>query len=248
MPDQTDTTAAAAKLEQPISRLGGGFMAHPSLLAAGSPFGYESNDFYYAGRVGVMGEISAPVAVAALVFFAPQRVEPVWQRSTAIQPRSEAALLYAECATKWAQGAYVDGVDWERIADEAGRVVDSISVANAPLLAGWLSMPVPDTPEARAQHRLNALREYRMAVHAAAVIAAGISVSDAVRHAAPQHVDLFGWPPEFEADPDDVATRWREAEAVTNHVVGNAFSVLGDGLDDFVERCESASSAVFARR
>ncbi len=222
-------------------------MSHPSLLAAGGELGYESNDFYFAGRIGAMGEVTAPVAVAALVFFAPQRVETAWKRSVDIQPLSEAALLYTRCAARWADTTYGDDVDWRAIADDADRVIDSLSLANAPIFAGWLAMPDGDSAKSRAQHRLNALREHRMAVHAAAIVAAGICVADAVRHAAPQHVELFGWPEDFDADPDEVTKCWNDAEAVTNSLVGTSLAVLGDDLVDFVERCEQARSRVFAR-
>ena len=237
----------AARLEQPVSRLGGGFMAHPSLLAAGRELGYESNDFYFAGRVGAMGAVTAQVAVAALVFFAPERVESAWRRSIDIQPMSEAALLYTRCAGRWAETTYGDDVDWHTIADLADRMVDSLSFANAPLFAGWLSMPDGGSAKSKAQHRLNALREYRMAVHAAAIVAAGITVSDAVRHAAPQHVELFGWSGDFDGDPDDVASRWDEAEATTNRLMGTSLAVLGNDVVDFVERCEVANSHVFPK-
>lgn len=237
----------AARSERPISRLGGGFMGDPSLLAAGANLGYESNDFYYAGRVGVMGEVSSPVAIAALVFFAPTRVELAWERSTGLQHRREAALLYTKCASEWAEQNFVADIDWQRIADEADRVIEAISYAGAPLYAGWMSMPDGETPNTRAQHRLNGLREYRMAVHGAAISVVGVSVGDAVRHAAPQHVGLFGWSPDFDDDPETVATRWQEAERITDRMMGAALSVLGDDLDDFVERCELAEAAVFRR-
>lgn len=241
-------TIAAARLEQPISGLGGGFMSHPSMLDAGRELGYESNDFYYAGRVGVLGEVSATIATAALVFFAPSTVERAWERSNGLQTRHSAALTYTQCASRWAEGAFGEGTDWERIGDDADRVVQSLSVANAPIFAGWLTMPDGESVEARAQHRLNALREYRMAIHAAAIIAAGVSVGDALRHAAPQHIELFGWSHAPDDDPAEVAVRWNTAEATTDRLLGEAFGTLGDDLDGFVERCELAHAGVFPRR
>lgn len=238
--DDSPESVAAARLEQPISRLGGGFMSDPSLLDLGFSLGYESNDFYYAGRAGVLGEVSASVATAALVFFAPGTVQRAWERSTNVQTRSEAALAYTGCAAAWAERTYDDAIDWERLGDDADAVVRDAPVAGAPIFAGWLSMPEGGSAKSRAQHRLNALREYRMAVHGAAVIAAEISSADAVRHAAPQHVELFGWPPEPDAARDEVARRWRTAEATTNRLLGHAFASLGEGLEDFVERCEQA--------
>jgi hypothetical protein len=221
-------------------------MSDPSLLERGRQLGYESNDFYYAGRVGGLGDISASGATAALVFFAPSRVELAWERSAAIQPRAEAATEYARCAAQWSERAYVDDIDWQQIGDDADMIVRGLPVAGAPIFAGWRSSTSDAiSAKARAQHRLNALREYRMAVHGASVIASGLAVDDAVRHAAPQHVELFGWPTGSDRDQAEVASRWNEAEASTNRLMGAALARLGDGLDDFVRRCEVAFASVF---
>lgn len=240
-------TAAAGAVAGPIGRLGAGFMSDPSLAATGAQLGYVANDFYFAGRAGVLGDVDADVATAALVFFEPTLVRTSWVRSAAVQPRREAARSFAECAARWADHRYSDAVDWARLSELADRVVTGTSRAGAPLFAGWLTMPVgPDAP-ARAQHALNALRELRMAVHAAAVIAHGLRVDDAVRFRSGHMLSVYGWSPGPPSDPDAVPAKWAAAERATDAVMGTALGVLGDDLDELVALCEHAG-AVGLRR
>ena len=141
-------------------------------------------DFYGAGRGGVLGEVSADVVTAALVFFNPTVVEGAWEGSREVMPRAASAELFAGCLVTWAGAHLDDDVDWARLAELAGKVVDNASIGGAPVFAGWRPLPVP-RPKAAALHQLNALRELRMARHGAAVTAVGLDVGAAVCHASP---------------------------------------------------------------
>ena len=61
---------AAHETRDAIVTLASKFMTDPVTYAYGSELGFEGMDFYAAGRGGVLGDTSAGVVTAALVFFA----------------------------------------------------------------------------------------------------------------------------------------------------------------------------------
>ena len=114
--------------------------------------------------------------------------------------------------------------------------------AGAPVFAGWRALPVPPDAKGAALHYMNALRELRMAHHAAAVLVAGVTAADAVRLHTPHMAPIFGWTDPL---PEDVASvDWDAIEATTNRLVGSAFTALDDGeRAEFVELANVANSA-----
>lgn len=202
----SDLSSTAATLAPAISTVGAGFMTHRSLFERGRQLGYQDLDFYIAGRAGVLGEVPAEVAAAGLVFFEYATVCRSWERSADIQTRSAAATDFAICAETWAASRLEPDPRWERLALLAGHLADAASAAHAPIFAGWRRRCPPDEPRLAMVHHLNSLREHRMACHAAAVIANGLHVGDAVRYRQPEMVEVFGW----SNSEDDPATtpRW----------------------------------------
>src|SRR5215203_3481414 len=164
-------TSVAERTRPTVTGLSSNFMLDGATYALGGEAGFNVMDFYAAGRAGVLGEVPADVVAAALVFFNPTVIEGAWEGSRAVMPRAAAAELFAGCLVSWADAHLGDDVDWARLAELAGRVVDAASVAGAPVFAGWRRMPVPAGPKAAALHQLNGLRELRMARHGAAVTA-----------------------------------------------------------------------------
>jgi hypothetical protein len=183
------------------------------------------------------------VVSAALVFWNPETVRKGWEGSAAAQPREEAARLFANCLTAWGEAHVGDDVDWGRLADLAGRIVEHASPSAAPIFAGWRTLPVPESDRAAALHHLNGLRELRMARHGAAVVAHGLAMPDVVRHRTPVMADIFGW---GQGDvPEDVPARWDEAEALTDGATNVDYSLLDDGeAEELVALCAAASGSV----
>lgn len=222
----------AAEIAPAVSAVGAGFMNDRILAETGVTLGYEGIDFYLAGRAGVLGDVSAEVAAAALVFFDVDTVRRSWARSAAVQPRAEAATAFAGCAAAWAAERMPDDARWSRLAELADRLCASAAIANAPLFAGWRRLTAPTAPPVAAVHHLNGLREHRMACHASAVIANGLDVADAVRLRQPEMLGLFGWEPDPDPEDqvrrDDIAGRWQAAEDQTNEAIGALYATLGD--------------------
>lgn len=86
-------TEVARALAGPIGCVGAGFMSDPALSATGVRLGYASNDLLRRPRWGA-GRRRRRVAAAALVFFAPDLVATVWERSQSVQPRRAAAQAF----------------------------------------------------------------------------------------------------------------------------------------------------------
>jgi len=218
---------AAHELRDAIVRIPGGFMADAATYARGAGLGFEGLDFYVAGRAGVLGDTHADVAVAALVFFAPDVVHEAWARSAAIMPREQAAREWAAAAHLWASAHLPDGIDWRTLAAMLGRVVGAAPVAGAPLFAGWRALDEPEELKALALHRMNALRELRGALHGAAVLTVGLAPVEAIVVRTPAMLPVFGWP-EPHPDPKPLHDRWALAEARTDRMFGRHLAVLDD--------------------
>jgi hypothetical protein len=225
---------AAAATEPAVSVLPSHFMLDMGTYAIGNGLGFGGLDFYVAGRGGVLGPTDGHVVAAAFVFWEPTTVVTNWVKAGDVMPRADAAQAFADVGAQWGRDHLSDGVDHDRLADLAGRVIAATNPACAPLFAGWRQLPRPEDPKALALHQLNVLRELRGALHGVAVLAAGIRPDDAVRFNAPYMLGIFGWPDAELTDPT-IGDRWAEAAARTNHLMGDALAVLSEAeLAEFV--------------
>lgn len=222
-----------------VSNFSSFFMLDGATYKRGAKLGFHGIDFYFAGRCGVLGDVEADVATAALAFFSPDTVRPAWDNSRGVMPRAEASAAFAGCLEQWALDHLGDDVDWVRLSELAREIVAAATVAAAPLFAAWRSAPQPPDPRADALFRMNLLRELRMARHASAVIALGLDPADAVRHRTPQMLGIFGWPA---ADLDDgFADVWAEAERLTNVAFDRDLAILHDEQRvEFAALCAAA--------
>lgn len=212
----------------PIVEIAAKFMLAPATYQKGGELGYEGLQFYVCGRGGVLGDVSAEVVTAAFVWMHPDMVRANWEAGLAVAPAPDAARAFAKCLVAWAVENVPDTPSTARLADLAGKVVATASPAGAPLFAGWLGLPVPAEPAARAVHHLNALRELRGSLHAGAVLAAGIDPLEALHVRTPYLAQAFGWSdpaPEVEA----VQARWQDAEAATDRAMARRLTGLDDG-------------------
>jgi hypothetical protein len=218
------------------------FMTDPGIYAHGASLGFEGMDFYVGGRAGVLGDVAADIVVAAMVYFPDHAIRPRWDRAGLVMTRRRAASEFAMCAHTWGEEHVPDDVDAAGNADLLGRVVRESDVPCAPLFAGWRLLDEPRSPKALLLHRLNALRELRGAIHAAAVLTVGLKPLEALVVQAPAMATLFEWPEPF-PDPAPFAERWKLAEARTDRVFGRRLAVLDEHeLDHLVEALVKLSS------
>lgn len=219
---------AAHDLRDAVVRIPGGFMTAASTYERGGELGFVGADFYIAGRAGVLGDVSADIVVAALVFFAPETVHVSWARSAAVMPRHLAAAQWLAIGHAWAQEHLPDDVDWDAVGALLAPVVRAAPAAGAPLFAALRTFDEPKESKALALHRLNALRELRGALHGAAVLTVGLAPVEAVVVRTPKMLQAFGWSEPY-PDVEPLRARWDLAEARTDRMLGRHFAVLDDG-------------------
>jgi len=227
-----------------VSYLPAGFMLDAATYQRGAELGFDGIDFYTAGRGGALGDVPGMVVAAAFVFFNPQSVTQAWDRTRTVMSRPEAAAAFAGCLETWAQSHLPDEVDYPRLAELLGKVIEGASPSAAPLFAGWRAVPEPEDPKALALQRLNVVRELRGAVHGGAVLAFGLEPLEAVLIKTPFMAGVFGW-----AEPyPEVESRheaWGQAEAATNVIMARAYRALDDSeLSELVDLAETAHKGV----
>jgi hypothetical protein len=210
-----------------FSRIATHFMFDAGTYARGAGLGLEGIDFYFLGRGGALGQVDADVVTATFVFFEPGVVRASWDRGSAIVDPPEAAEAWALACHDWGEANLPVKVHLARFADLAGRVVDGMHPAGAPLFAGWRKLSRPSAPASLAMHHLNALRELRGALHSAAVLASGLSPLEAVLVKTPFMAPMFGWSEPF-PDVSGSTEQWQAAEDATNRAISAAFTVLDD--------------------
>jgi hypothetical protein len=223
---------AARATADAVSGTASHFMLDSATYGRGAELGFGGMDFYFVGRGGVLGDVDADVVAAAFCFFEPGLVRTMWEQGKAAMTPAEGALRFAECGHAWAEDNVPDRVHADRLGELAGRVARHARPACAPVFAGFRALPVPEAPKAHALHQMNALRELRFGLHAAAVISRGITPHQAVSVRSPHMAPLFGWN-EPTADAEAVKDTWQEAEEATNVAIAHAYEAL-----DTSERAE----------
>lgn len=236
-----DPEEAARQTAPVIVSLPARFMLDGATYVHGGELGFDGVDFYVAGRGGALGDVDGNVVAAAFVFFHPPTIVERWDRGSAVMAPAEAAQAFAGCLDAWAVAHLADGVDYARLAELEGKVIAAASPAAAPLAAAWAAVPEPKEAKALALHRMNILREWRGAIHGAAVVTSGLKPLDAVMVRAPQMAGLFGWPEPL-PDPTPHKKKWADAEKATDRTVARAY----DDLDE-AERAELLSLALAAQ-
>ena len=221
------------------------FMLDPETYAAGGAAGHEGMSFYVAGRGGALGDVAASVVVEEFGVFEPGMVGAAWEVSESVESRRAAAQRFAGAAAAWAD-SHLDpsALDYERLAELAGRVLDQADLSGSGLASGWVALDEPTSPAALALHRMNGLRELRFARHRAELGAAGVGPLDAVMVASPFMAGIFGWPEPHPEPEQSVRDRWEAAEAATDERFAADLSVLSaDELGEFEQLCAAFERA-----
>jgi hypothetical protein len=148
-----------------------------------------------------------------------------------VTSRRRAAEEWAACGHAYARDLMPSSGDDARVAALLGRLVAGANAAGAPLFAGWRLLPEPDDAKALVMHRLDAMRELRGALHAAAVLTVGLTPHEAIAVRSPDMAAVFGWEEPL-PDPAPLEDRWTLAEARTDRMLGRHFAVLTAGERD----------------
>lgn len=205
----------------PIGAIGAAFMLHPDTFKRAGESGYE-HPFacYFAGRGGVLGDVDAEVINAVFWSFEPGLVDMFWSQGQPVHGAAKAAGIYSDQMAAWARDhiATVPGLD--RIVELGEKVIAAAPSNGLPLYAGWKVMPRASDPAARAMQVLFVLREWRGAIHMAALTAAGLKPVEAHflnkgPQEGPQYASMFGWDEPWPS-VDHLKAKGTEVEVITN--------------------------------
>lgn len=208
-----DTVRAADKI---IHDVGAAWMLDKATWAHGKQNGFD-NPFahYFAGRCGVLGDVDADVVYAALGWFAPELVRPMWEEGVAVAGAREAARRYALACADWGRENVPED---PRLCELGERVVAAAEGSGLPLFCGWRAEPLPADGPARLTHVLHLLRELRGGLHLVATTAAGLAPLEAVLAAnPPERAQFLGWQGDL-PDCGHLKPQREEAEAITDRL------------------------------
>lgn len=238
---------------RPILEFGRTWMSDASTAARAEALGLMPPfGFWVNGRAGVLGDVDADVAAAAIGFMHAGHVRRYWESRPGELSPLAATVAYAEASAAWAEGVLADWSDDDasELATLAGRVAGAADPSVGALFAGWRALEVDTSPVGAATIALNVLREHRGGAHLCAANALGlgpvgaiISAEDQVR-GGPAGADRFGWERPY-PEPDPV--RRAEVEQVTSAICAGAYEALsaddGARFAALVTRARSALDA-----
>ena len=212
------------RMDARLNALGASLFFDEVTVAHAEAAGIDDVFALYAGRAGVLGDVSAGQAASALGFFDPDVVNDVWEGLTRFGSPSWVAEVFA--------GA---------MADAAGQRWNAAS-ARAVVALGM--QVVESVTPAGASSVVHALRELRGDLHIQCVSAAGLHPLEAemVTRGVPA-AQLHGWKPPY-PDPSRFVDRVAAAEAATSermaHIYGAALSEVE--LDDLAAAVDTLAA------
>lgn len=243
------TPEQCARAAKPGLELGDAYTECPQTLRRARRMGLSGWAFYVAGRAGVLGDVTAETAAAALGFIAPEAVADGWETACQITTPAEVASASLEECCRWGAVRLNRVPRVTRLVELAERIVAAADPAGLPLFAAWRARPIPDdAPGARAAVLLRQLQEFRSGVHLLAVRAGGLTPLEAIL-AGPEGeagAMMNGWPAPY-PPVGALVRRLHWAEAVTDRITGRAFAVLtGEERAEFIELLAEAAAMVNA--
>lgn len=245
-PDSNMSPATAAEQSaRAIHDLGATFMLDPQTYAMAAEAGYEGTAFYFGGRGGVLGDVTAQEVADAFIFFPLETAQTNWDSARAVETRSESAKRFANAAHVWATEHLPDAaLDYARLAELADVVIQSADGSEAAVFEGWRALEEPSGARELAIHRINALRELRFARHGSAVREVGLEPVQAFMIKTPYMAPVFGWPQPTEDPSEEQKQKWDRAEQLTNERFGQDLAVLDQS--QLVEFCQLVNAALEA--
>ena len=223
-----DTLTAARQLADPVQVLGARFMLDGAAYARGPELGLPAGmGTYFLGRLGVLGDVDADVAIEAAYFWNPDLIRANWTDGADIGAVAAGAAYGVICAERGRD--YLAGFEGAgRLAELAAAVADGADDADAALFAGWRDLERPADDEGRAYLLVQTIRELRFCRHVVAARADGADPAGMVlARSGESQVQLFGWG-DVDVEPVD-ATRMAAIEAATDAASAADLTSLTDG-------------------
>ena len=173
-PDHEAALAVVRSTSVPIHDIGTAIYLSPDVFGWAAEWGWSNPfSFYFAGRGGMLGDVSADVVVSAMGWFAPDAVRAMYTEGTEGKDPSEAAARMAEAHSKWGRAHYaeVDGLE-DKVA-VCEELVGALEGSAIPLFVGFREADRSESPAGRAAQLMQALREWRGGLHLVSTTAVG---------------------------------------------------------------------------
>jgi hypothetical protein len=234
--------AVVRSTSAPIHDIGSNIFLSPDVFAWAAEWGWSNPlAFYFAGRGGMLGDVSPEVVVSAMGWFEPAAARAMFAEGVKEKPASEAAARMAEAHSKWGDAHYASVEGLEEKVEVCEELVGGLEGSAIPLFAGFREADRSATAAGRAAQLMQTLREWRGGLHLVATTAVGLSPLEAIlTNEGVGQAKLFGWPEPF-ADVESLTPKHDEAEEMTDRLcAAGLVAALGpDRYDDF----DSAVSA-----
>ncbi|MEM7323939.1 MAG: hypothetical protein AAF531_12700 [Actinomycetota bacterium] len=220
-----ETAQVVTAVAGPMGAAGAAHYFHPATLAKGKELGLDGLRFYFLGRGGVLGDVSARVIQSAFGYFNAPMIDKIWTSAKErVEPRAAAdALLGANADLGREKLADVAGL--AEYCDAAEQVIAAAHPAGLTLFAGISGMPVPDDLPGKAIHQTAVLRELRGSVHLLAIAAVGLDNTSAHVIRRPDDVQMFGYETTPEVTEHEVALL-AEADTLTDRMMAVPYGAL----------------------
>jgi hypothetical protein len=185
--------------------------------------------FYFAGRGGMLGDVSHDVVTSALGWFEPGAVKAMYGEGTAAAGSVQAAARMAEAHSKWGRKHFADVEGLEDHVAVTEEMVDGIEGAAIPLFVGWRNATRCETAAGRAAQLMQMLREWRGGLHLVSTTAVGLCPLEAIlTNEGEGQAKFFGWTEPF-PDIASIKVKHDEAEAMTDRLCAQT---LAQALDE----------------
>ncbi len=223
--DEGSALAAVQSTSVPIHDIGTAIYLSSDIFGWAGEWGWSNPfAFYFAGRGGMLGEVTPDVVTSAMGWFSPDAVAAMYAEGAGVAGARGAAERMAEAHAMWGDKYYagVGGLD-EKVAviEEA---VTGLEGSAIPLFVGWRQAPKSDTPAGRAAQLMQMLREWRGGLHLVATTAVGLSPLEAIlTNEGEGQAKFFGWSEPF-ADVSAIRAKHGEAEAMTDRLCAAALA------------------------
>lgn len=209
----------------PIHDIGTAAYLSPDVAGWAAEWGWPNPfAFYFAGRGGMLGDVGADVVTAALGWFAPSAVQPMYAEGIGVAGPTGAAVRMAEAHRMWGEKHYADVQGVDEIVAVTEELVDGLEGSALPLFVGWRDAARADSSAGRAAQLMQILREWRGGNHLVATTAVGLSPLEAILgNEGRGQAKFFGWVEPF-PDPATFRERHLEAEEMTDRLCASALA------------------------
>ncbi|MGW0533350.1 SCO6745 family protein [Streptomyces sp. NPDC003032] len=242
--------ACVATTKDDVRRLGGSFMKSPEARQAAADLGMSRHGYYFRGRGGVLGPVTADVTAAVFGFFPLEFVRTHCAAPQHTPPPPDITARYAESCRAWGRRCLAGFSSAARLAELMETVADRVEVPGIPLFAGWRDVQRPDDAPARVVQLAHLLREHRGGLHLSAVLTTEITPLEATltRDNGLRRAEFLGWQGPYPRIDGETHARRAAAEELTDRMAAPAYEALSACEADELSGLLRAASALAMAR